>query len=349
MAVWAVLRLLTLASSLAQADAAPFAYVTNSNSNNVSVIDPATQRVVATVDVGQTPLGIAISPDGSHIYVANNFGNSISVIDTSRNAVVATIQGVMRPIGVAVTPDGKRLYAWSAPQWNSISVIDTATNQVVSAVSVEPGVGCLAFTPNGATGYYTVDGANYVKVIETGANTVVSTVTLGNTYGSACVALSPDGKRAYVTNGGTGVVVIDPATNMAVATVPLGLNPGGVAVTLDGTRAYVRNFYPEILVSVLDTANNAVLMTIGGLGKPGNAFMVPGISLTPDSTFAYVTSMQTPVSIPACACQPRDQPSCHPPSTDSAVVINLRTNQVVCRIPVGQRPHGVVITPPSAR
>jgi YVTN family beta-propeller protein len=51
------------------AGAAPFAYITNYDSNNVSVIDTATNKVTTTVDVGYHPAGIAVIPDGTKAYV----------------------------------------------------------------------------------------------------------------------------------------------------------------------------------------------------------------------------------------------------------------------------------------
>ena len=44
--------------------AAPFAYITNYGDNNVSVIDTATNKVTATVDVGNGSYGVAVTPDG---------------------------------------------------------------------------------------------------------------------------------------------------------------------------------------------------------------------------------------------------------------------------------------------
>ena len=71
--------------------AAPFAYITNTGSNSVSVIDTATNTVVATVAVGFAPLGVAVNPAGTRVYVANNGTNSVSVIDTATNTVVTTV------------------------------------------------------------------------------------------------------------------------------------------------------------------------------------------------------------------------------------------------------------------
>jgi YVTN family beta-propeller protein len=46
----------------ATAQAQTRAYVTNENSNTVSVIDIATNTVVATIPVGEVPIGVAITP-----------------------------------------------------------------------------------------------------------------------------------------------------------------------------------------------------------------------------------------------------------------------------------------------
>ena len=103
-----VLAFFILAISAMRAEAAPFLYVTTSN--NVAVIDVATNNTVATIQVGSLPDAVAITPDGKHAYVANISSDNISVIDTTTNNVVATIPVGTRPVGVAVTPpDGKPL------------------------------------------------------------------------------------------------------------------------------------------------------------------------------------------------------------------------------------------------
>ncbi len=45
-------------------------YVTNEDSNNVSVLDGNTHAVLATIDVGKRPRGLKVSPDGTRLYVA---------------------------------------------------------------------------------------------------------------------------------------------------------------------------------------------------------------------------------------------------------------------------------------
>jgi YVTN family beta-propeller protein len=70
----------------------------------VSVIATATNTVVATVPVGIHPVGVAITPDGTHVYVANAFSDTVSVIATATNTVVATVPVGRDPFGVAITP-----------------------------------------------------------------------------------------------------------------------------------------------------------------------------------------------------------------------------------------------------
>jgi YVTN family beta-propeller protein len=123
------------------------AYVTNEGSNNVSVIDTATNTVeAATIPVGTFPQGVAITPDGEHAYVANFRSNNLSVIATASNTVVATIPVGTFPRGVAVTPDGKHAYVANYGS-DSVSVIDTATNTVMATVGVGNGASGVGIIP----------------------------------------------------------------------------------------------------------------------------------------------------------------------------------------------------------
>ncbi len=88
--------------------AAPFAYITNLDSNSVSVIDIFGNNVVATIPVGSQPAGVAVNNTGSRIYVANL--DSVSVIDGASNSVIATVPVGMALYGVAVNPAGTRVY-----------------------------------------------------------------------------------------------------------------------------------------------------------------------------------------------------------------------------------------------
>jgi YVTN family beta-propeller protein len=124
-------------------------YVTNFNANTVSVIDSATNTVIATIPVGASPRGVAISPGGTRAYVTNLGSNTVSVISTATNAVIATILVGISPRGVAVSPGGTRVYATNALS-NTVSVIDTATNIVIATIPVGAFPICVAVGRIGA-------------------------------------------------------------------------------------------------------------------------------------------------------------------------------------------------------
>jgi YVTN family beta-propeller protein len=271
------------------AGAQPFAYVTNFGSPNiVSVINAATNTVVATVQVGINPSAVAITPDGTHAYVANAASNTVSVIGTATNMVVATVpvgnMGIKNPQGVAITPDGTHAYVTSTAS-NTVTVIATATNTVVATVPVGINPSAVAITPDGTDAYVTDEGSNTVSVIATANNTVVATVPVG--VQPVGVAITPDGTHAYVTSlGSTTVSVIDTATNSVAAIVAVGGATWAVAITPDGAHAYVTNVNGvNSVVLVIDTATNTVVATVTGAG-----FNPVGVAITLDGTLAYVTS-----------------------------------------------------------
>ena len=66
-------------------------YVANLGSNTVSIIDTDTKTVVATVNVGKSPYGVAVTPGWNGVYVTNDKDNTVSVIDVDTNKVKATV------------------------------------------------------------------------------------------------------------------------------------------------------------------------------------------------------------------------------------------------------------------
>ena len=120
------------------------AYVANADTNTVSVVDTASNTVLATIPVGPipfAPIGIAITPDGTRVYVTNagdpfdRANGTVAVIDTATDTVVATISVGILPEAVAITPDGTRAYVANTGT-STVSVIDTASLNVVSTIRV---------------------------------------------------------------------------------------------------------------------------------------------------------------------------------------------------------------------
>lgn len=294
------------------AAAGPFAYVANHGDGTVSVLDTATNGVVATVTVGSEPLGAAVLPAETRVYVANQVtpNGTVSVIDTAGNAVVATVDVGSGPSGVAVKLPGDRVYVTNRDD-KTVSVIDTATNAVSATIPVGNNPLGIAVDPAGNPAYVVNKGSNAVSVIDTVTNAVVATIAVGNDPSQ--IALSPNGARAYVSNSSNASVsVIDTGLNGVVATVPVGNIPEGLAVDPTGARLYVANSGPNS-VSVVDTASNAVIATIPVGSTPFD------LAVRPDGARLFVANR----------------------AGGSVSVIDTATNAVSATVPVGLNPAGL--------
>jgi YVTN family beta-propeller protein len=132
-------------------------YVTNEDSNNVSVINRQTDEVVSTVMVGSKPKGVATGLRRQHlrVYVVNSKSNSISVIDPTTNRVETEIpiRFGREPEGIAVasvSPEKEFIFVTNYGS-NTVSVIDALTYQEVEKVNVGNGPVAVAVDPPAET------------------------------------------------------------------------------------------------------------------------------------------------------------------------------------------------------
>jgi YVTN family beta-propeller protein len=288
--------------------------------------------------------GLAITPDGRHAYSVGL--RSVSVIDIASNEVIATIPAPSVVGGqVAIAPDGRHAYVTkngtndsftrSDPDYASVVVIDTAIH-AISATIATPGLPRgVAFTPDGRHAYVTVrtdtTSGSYVDsvvVIDTGSNAVSSVIPIGDpTIGmSGAVAVSPDGRHAYVS-GSHSIAVIDTAKNEQAARIKLTSagSLSGIVVNPDGRHVYATASGPgdSVAVHVVDTATNAVTATIS---DPRLRRTEAGIAIAPDGGRVYVSIDGT---------------------SSALVVIDTMSNAVATMIPISGCIRGAAAIAPD--
>jgi YVTN family beta-propeller protein len=113
--IWILtLFLVGIVPGSSQIEARSFAYVANTFSNTVSVIDTTTNTVIATIPVGLGPFDIAATPDGNRVYVTNQSSSTVSVIDAVTNTVVDTIPVGFGPTEILIVSPGLPVIPFAA-------------------------------------------------------------------------------------------------------------------------------------------------------------------------------------------------------------------------------------------
>ena len=143
--------------------AQPFAYITNFGSNNVSVIDTATNTVTATVNVGIGPAGVAVHPSGKFVYVANFFENTVTVVSTESLEVTETRKVGSKPYCIAVHPYSGMV---AVSNFGSPYLDVYSPNGQHTRIKVATSVANVYISPDGDRMFTTHWDRSFVSVIE---------------------------------------------------------------------------------------------------------------------------------------------------------------------------------------
>lgn len=119
-------------------------YTTHYDHKLVSAVDLSSYRVTP-IALGDSPLGVSLTPDGLQAYVVNR--GSLSVIDTVTNEVAPIAVGDL-PRSVRISPDGKRAYVCNFGD-GTVSLIDTIAQCVTDTIEVGGHPEALAVSPDG--------------------------------------------------------------------------------------------------------------------------------------------------------------------------------------------------------
>src|SRR5262245_34045595 len=141
-------------------------YAAEQFSNTVSVTDPAANRLLGLIRLGEaqprnlSPLykgqmlvhGMGFSPDHKTLAVVSIGSNAVTFIDTASNAVKHTTYVGRSPHEAFFTPDGKEVWV-SVRGEDYVSVLDAVTFQEKARIKTPNGPGMQIFSPDGSYGY----------------------------------------------------------------------------------------------------------------------------------------------------------------------------------------------------
>jgi YVTN family beta-propeller protein len=216
------LRIIAVVLALAAlcAQAAPFAYVPESGSDIIRVVDTATRSIVSTQVVGAAPAGVAISPDGTVVFVANRLDGTVTAM-TATGSILATIPVGNQPQGLAFDRAADRVYVTNSAD-DSVSAIDAATLAVVATIPVGDGPLGIVVNASSATSRVYVANANDGTISVLDASLApVTIIALAAGSSPVGLALDPSGSVLYVANFNANTIDrFATATNASLGSSP---------------------------------------------------------------------------------------------------------------------------------
>jgi YVTN family beta-propeller protein len=297
-------------------------YVPNSESNTVSVIDPATYQVIQTFPVGHQPQHVSPSWDLSVLWVENDLANSLTPIDPRTGNVGAPVP-VDDPYNLYFTPDGTRAVVMAEAR-KRMDFRDAHTMALKHSLNVPcNGLNHMDFAPDGRTAVASCEFDGQLLLVDMVHETILQTIQVGGMPQD--VKLSPDAAIYYVADmQKNGLHVIDATSFKETGFIKTGKGTHGLYPSRDSTKLYISN-RTEGSVSVLDFASRVVVdkwVFDGGHGSPD----MGGVSA--DGKLLWLTG--------------RYDAELYAISTDTGKL-------VVPPIKVGKGPHGACVWPQPGR
>jgi YVTN family beta-propeller protein len=297
-------------------------YVPNSGGSSVTVIDPATYRVLWSYQTGLNPQHVVPAYDMRTLYAANDLGNSLTPINPSTGRPAGPNIAVDDPYNMYFTPDG-RYAVVVAEARQHLDFRDPHTFALDHRVTVNcAGVDHVDFAANGAYLIATCENAGRLVRVDLHTLQVAGYLDLPGASPQD-VKLDPAGHTFYVADKNhAGAWLIDAATFRAEGFIPTGPDAHGLYPSRDARYLYVTN-RGNGSITVISFAAMKVVTTwwIPGGGSPDMG------GLSPDGKVLWVSGRYDAV----------------------VYAISTVTGQPLARIPVGSQPHGLCVWPQPGR
>jgi YVTN family beta-propeller protein len=122
-------------------------WTAHSGDGGVSVIDTASEKVVATIpSLTKHSNRLKFTPDGKQVLISDPESNQVLVLDAAARKLLQRISVPGQPLGIQMSPDGKNAYVACAGA-GQVAVIDLAKAAQVATIDVGPGPDGMAWVP----------------------------------------------------------------------------------------------------------------------------------------------------------------------------------------------------------
>ncbi len=303
-------------------------YAAEQFSNTVSVTDPADNKVLGVIRLGEptpanlSPLyrgqvlvhGMGFSPDHRTLAVVSIGSNSVTFIDTATNAVKHVTYVGRSPHEAFFTPDGKEVWVTVRGE-NYVDVLDGTTYEEKTRIIVPAGPGMQIFSPDGKYGYVCSSFNPETDVITVADHKIVAKVRQASPF-CPNIAATPDGTQVWFTLKDIGKTEVFDAK--PPFTVLKTLDTGPITNHVN----FVRNAHGQF-----------AYVTVGGLNE---------VKVFRTDDFSQVATI--PVGKLPHGIWPSGDGSrvyVGLENADGLAAIDTLTNKVIATVPIGQAPQAI--------
>ncbi|MCU1337214.1 MAG: hypothetical protein JWO19_2795 [Bryobacterales bacterium] len=298
---------------------------TNSAGDNVSIIDPVTNKVVGEIHGIEVNHGAAAAPDGSRYYISNEGQSTLDIVDQKTLKVTKSIPLTGHPNNIAISKDGRRVYVSIAVAPGAIDVIDTTSQERVKSIPVKGAVHNTYVTPDGK---FVVSGSiqsKTITVIDSKTEEPLWSLTMDLGIRPMAFATNPDGSTKWIfvqLSALNGFAVVDFATRKEINRIKLPALPAGKApYPVGGNESHGMAVTSDGKILVVNSRLNSSIYfySIPDLKLVGSTEVGRSpdwVTLTPDGKTAYVANA----------------------ASNSVSVVDIKSMKEVTRIPVGEVP-----------
>ena len=269
-----LLLLCLLASSIvAPAEASGIAFVVNSRSASVSLIDMTKLVELRRIPVLREPHHLVLSPDGKYVLVGDTGGNEMFFLDPSTGAIERRLP-IADPYQLGFSPNGKWLVVNGLAR-DQVDVYDAATMKLVKRFPIASMPSHLAFSPNSDTVYVSLQGSNRLAAIDLTRLAVIWDVPVGSTPAGV---LWNRGHVLVADMGTDYVAAVDPTDGKVINRIRTGNGAHQLFASPDGKLIYVNNRAAGT-ITVLDAVTLATVHTYRVPGGPDDLAFAPDGSI----------------------------------------------------------------------
>ncbi|MCI4363353.1 MAG: YncE family protein [Thermoplasmata archaeon] len=248
-------------------------FVTERQTQNISVVDPSTQTAVGSTLVGAGATDLVADPAAAAVVVLNPVNNELFVIDRDHR-LAATIPLTTNPSALTLDSKNGLVYVFDYG-FAEIQSFNISTRLLVNTFSVPTltGGGAIAYDPDTNHLVVAANGADQVAFVNPETGSVDGSVTVGAQ--PSRLVVDPASDLVFVGNyGSDNVSVLDGATMRIVGTVPIGGGVTGMSFDPADGQVYVADNVDSNL-TILDGASGLRVGNATALLYPGSMAFDP--------------------------------------------------------------------------